>query len=335
MSFSTRAGIAVHFLTYYSMKGSIDEEEPADPITFVHAAKKRNPMIPTAVREVTAYFVEEESLGPLLTMAFEKKSVGGGEFEREFSILLKEFSKELERDVQGEDQRAAARLVGTYAALISHEIRRIKESDLQEHSTEEVSSHQLNPPQVFVSQCSVTAEEREFSEVDDLQDEDPNRSFNVLDLTALRTSMKSLRNLRHKFSRFVHPDVFQAICSEMSLGLEPLGHQQVTFRVQWELMKFREEELPHHSGLASVLTINGHPKTAYATSCDEYMSRFWPSTGRKTLQTLEAAINCGGEMYGKLVATSLEIECRLTLVKKPSGLVGSDLLSTSAQGSSE
>ncbi|MCJ1269118.1 hypothetical protein MMC22_009007 [Lobaria immixta] len=255
--------------------------DSTSPATLGHASAKRCPRVPTAVNELTKFFVHEKRLNLLFTIAFEEKSIGAEEFERKFSALLKEFSTELELDAQGKYQGAAARLAGSYAALISHSISSRRLFPKQD------SDHDMNIPQMF--------EEIEASNGNDLQEDDQGQIFTVLDWQKFIAPSKSLCNLRHKLSRFVQPDVIQAIDTEMRLGLKPSGMQHVTFRIQWDLFKYCTEELQDSPTLAPVLTISGNAKTAYATSCNDYMNLWWPNTGRQTLQTLQEAI--GHEIY--------------------------------------
>lgn len=262
-------------------------------------ATERCPKVPTVVKELTAIFFHEKTLHALFTIALERKSIGAEEFERMFSVCLSTFSTELEGEAERDDQRAAARLAGSHAALIARRIRRFMETDLQLFSPERVSNHDINLPAGLVSHTLVAAEEIEFFNDDDLQDDDQDQTFTAQDLKAFITSSKSLCNLRHKLSRLVKPDVFQAICIEMKLGLEPIVIQQASFRIHWELLKyFREELSSRPSMLATVLTISGNGETAYATSSNDYMNLFWPNTGLQTLQTLQAAL--GLDIYGKL-----------------------------------
>ena len=306
----------------------------AVPASLDRATERRCLKIPAGVKELTAYFVNEKSLDALLTIAFEKKSIGAEECQRKLADLLKSFSSELQAEALNDDQSAVARLTGSHAALISHRIRQIKETNLQQLSPYRSGNHDMNLPQVVVSHMP---EEDEFSDSKDLQDNDRDQTSTVLGIKSFVTSSKSFSNMRHRLSRFVQPDVFQSISIEMSHGLEPMGIQQATFQIQWELLKYCEAELQGRPELASVLTISGNAKTAYATSCDEYMNHFWPDTGLQTLRSLDAALEAaiGCEMYGKLATKSLEIECSLTFVKTACGLVALDFLSTLAHGTSK
>lgn len=308
------------------------------PALLDRATDRRCRKIPAGVKELTAYFVHEKSLDALLTIAFEKKSIGAEECQRKFADLLKRLSTELQAEAPNDDQSAVARLTGSHAALISHRIRQIKETNLQQLSPYRSSDHHMNLPQVVVSHMP---EEDEFSDNNDLQDNDRDQTSTVLGWKSFVTSSKSFSNLRHRLSRFVQPDVFQSISIEMSHGLEPIGIQQATFHIQWELLKYCEAELQGRPVLAPVLTISGNAKTAYATSCDEYMNHFWPNTGLQTLQTLDAALDAaldvaiGREINGKLATKSLEVECSLTFVKTACGLVALDFLSSLAHGTSK
>ena len=295
-----------HLLRY---SGSFDSPAPLN-----RTIERRCLKIPAGVKELTAYFIHEKSLDALLTIAFENWPIGAEECQRKFADLLKRFSTELRDEALNDDQSAVARLTGSYAALISHKIRQIKETNFQQPSPSRSSDHDL--PQVVVSHMP---DEVEFSDNNDSQYNDRDQTSTVLGLESFLTSSKSFGNLRHRLSRFVQPDVFQSISIEMNQGLEPTGIQQATFQIQWKLLEYCKVELHGRPVLASVLTISGNAKTAYATSCDEYMNHFWPNTGLKTLKTLnaalDAAIGCEMYVYGKLATKILKIECTLTFAK--------------------
>ncbi|MCJ1426934.1 hypothetical protein MMC29_004837 [Sticta canariensis] len=271
----------------------------AVPAPLNRATERRGLKIRARVKELTAYFVQEKSLDALLTIAFEKKSIGAEECQRKLADLLKRLSTELQAEALNDDQSAVARLTGSHAALISHRIRQIKETNLQPLSPYRSSDHDMNLPQVVVSHMP---EEDEFSDNNGLQGNDRDQTSTDLGLKSFVTSSKSFSILRHRLSRFIQPDVFQSISIEMSHGLEPMGIQQATFQIQWELLKYCEAELQGRPLLAPVLTISGNAKTAYATSCDEYMNQFWPNTGLQTLQTLDAALEAaiGCEVYDRV-----------------------------------
>lgn len=306
------------------------------PAPFNRIIERRCLKIPAGVKELTAYFIHEKSLDALLTIAFENRSIGAEECQRKFADLLKRFSTELRDEAQNDDQSAVARLTGSYAALMSHKIRQIKETNVQQISPSRSSDHDL--PQVVVSHMP---EEYESLDDNDSQYNDRDQTSTALGLKSFVTSSRSFSNLRHRLSRFVQPDVFQSISIEMSQGLEPTGIQQATFQIHWKLLEYCKAELQGRPVLASVLTISGNAKTAYATSCDEYMNHFWPNTGLNTLKTLnaalEAAIGCEMYVYGKLATKFLKIECTLTFAKTAlwSLLVGLNFLSNLAHGTSK
>jgi len=91
-------------------------------------------------------------------------------------------------------------------------------------------------------------------------------------------------------------NIYEKLSKEMKLGSQASGNQIVTFQVQWDLLNYCQMELEEHAVLGSLLTISGTASNAYATSCKEYLTRFWPRSGWKTLRTLEAAI--ASEMKG-------------------------------------
>jgi hypothetical protein len=81
------------------------------------------------------------------------------------------------------------------------------------------------------------------------------------------------------------------------------GARRATFNVQWELLKYIREELEAGQALNSTLVLSGTTKNAYATSCTNYLHKFWPETGALLLSTLENVLNATYSWY--YPATSL------------------------------
>ncbi|KAL9123052.1 MAG: hypothetical protein Q9187_000403 [Circinaria calcarea] len=112
----------------------------------------------------------------------------------------------------------------------------------------------------------------------------------VLDWAAKYGDIGILRLLLEKGA-----DMFQFICKEVQGGVETCEPRHAIFQLHWDLLDYCKEELEGSLVLAPLLTVTGSAKTAYATTCEEYMDRYWPKSGLKTLQTLQTAL--GLEFY--------------------------------------
>ncbi|KAI9793060.1 MAG: hypothetical protein M1816_000958 [Peltula sp. TS41687] len=79
-------------------------------------------------------------------------------------------------------------------------------------------------------------------------------------------------------NKHVYPDMLEAIRKEMIPALDSSERQTAIFHVRWSLPEYCEKELESHEQLASVLTVTGTAGLAYATTCKEYLNRFWPQS---------------------------------------------------------
>ncbi|KAL9629480.1 MAG: hypothetical protein Q9164_006864 [Protoblastenia rupestris] len=77
----------------------------------------------SAANEFAALLISNEILDPLCKQAVKSDSIGPERFGRNFSRLLRTYSKELKHDAQNRIQDSAARLIRSRADYISHVIR--------------------------------------------------------------------------------------------------------------------------------------------------------------------------------------------------------------------
>ena len=253
------------------------------------------PELETAVEELTTLFFSDKVLGPMFLMALDNKSIGAERLENNFRRLLKQFSAELKVEAHSTLEHAAARLAGSKARQIAHNIRRIKQIEFEQQET----PYLLTVPPSYKPGVDDEGHSSDEHEVEECAEED---ITTLADVKAFITSSKAFCFLLHKFRRFVQPDVLQSICKEMESEVEVSRLADVTFQVHWDLLDYCKEELGGSPVFAPLLTVTGSPKTAYATTCEEYMNRYWPRSGPDTLKTLQAAL--GQEVYGELCSVS-------------------------------
>lgn len=245
----------------------------------------------TAVTELTTLFYSDKVLGPVFLTALGNKSIRAERLENNFRRLLKQFSTELATEAQGTLEHAAARLVGLHARQIAHEIQRRKQIEFE-------GKEHTDPPIVPSSYNAEDDDEGHSSDGHELEECDEDNITSLVGVKAFITSSKAFCFLRHKFRRFVQPDMLQSICKEIESEIEMSRLADVTFQVHWDLLDYCKEELEGSPVLAPLLTVTGSAKAAYATTCEEYMNRYWPRSGPDTLKTLQAAL--GQESYGEL-----------------------------------
>lgn len=83
----------------------------------------RNEVNRLATEELATLLLDDESLKPLYVSAIESKKIGAERFERNFRRLLNQYSIDLKREAESNDQRTAASLVRSRSRFIATYIR--------------------------------------------------------------------------------------------------------------------------------------------------------------------------------------------------------------------
>ena len=291
----------------------------------------------TKVTELKAMFAADKRFSSLCSTAIESQRIGVQRFERNLCRLIKYFATELRKEAAVDDRagRAAAGVISSLARRLATEIAqtftssetitkelddaRLSERDRHRELELSLAAHQLN----HVGSANDISSADDAHSVNNLEDEDEDEDEdenedkneddendkenipNILQLRAFILSSNAFKNLRWGLYRFLQPDVLQAISREMVPGISSNGQHNVTFHVYWNLLSFCEEELEGSWDLATVLTVTGTGKTAFATTCQEYVVRHWPKTGQAVLTFLESAI------HQRTHCESHLIECRI------------------------
>ncbi len=257
-----------------------------------------------AVTELKAMFATDEQFSSLCSTAIGSRGIGIQRFERNLCRLIKHFAIGLKQEAALDDMagRATARLISSLARRLATEIARTftSKDTIQKEIEEAKLSERDRHREIELSLAPYQPDNREL--VDDIssdddadsaegiEDENEEDVTNVLQLQTFILSSNAFKNMRWGLHRFLQPDVLKTISNKMSLELNSKGQHTVTFHVHWNLLKFCEEELEGHYDLASVLTVTGTGKIAFATTCQEYVARYWPNTGQDVLLFLESAI---------------------------------------------
>jgi hypothetical protein len=78
--------------------------------------------------------------------------------------------------------------------------------------------------------------------------------------------------------------MFSTISTIMGPLMRQSGEQSVTFEISWDIDDFFSEEIEGKKDFAPVLTLTGTIEKAYASSCEDYVQRFWPSFGMEMIR---------------------------------------------------
>lgn len=73
--------------------------------------------------------------------------------------------------------------------------------------------------------------------------------------------------------------MFSNISKVMEPTMRQSGEQSVTFEISWDVDHFISNENEGKQDFAPILTLTGTIEKAYASSCEDYVQRFWPSFG--------------------------------------------------------
>jgi len=263
----------------------------------------------SAVTEFTVLLVSDEKLKPLYIKAFSNTHINAYRFENNFRRLLKRFSVELRKEASNSLEKSAARFVGIRARDVAHNIREAYDTSsndiagvLREISIQRPGRSELVALERFITQREPSAvplrdpspfheqtseEEEQYSEDDELQDRDHEEIPSVRNVTNFIFSSKSFANLCCDFERFVQPGMLGKVRKEMMDEFRSSGEQYANFHVNWNLLECCKTELDTDQGLANILTVTGVNENAYATTCEEYLLRFWPKTAPQMLRILD------------------------------------------------
>ena len=101
----------------------------------------------------------------------------------------------------------------------------------------------------------------------------------------------ALRDTLHqKPMDMVRQEVFSGISSSDDNSYD------VTFLIYWDIRQYLKEELTPRQTLASVLTVSGGSRDAFATPCALYMQWLWPDASIDLLDALDQTMKHGN--YG-------------------------------------
>lgn len=80
--------------------------------------------------------------------------------------------------------------------------------------------------------------------------------------------------------------MFSTISTIMEPVMRQSGEQSVTFEISWDVDDFFSKETKGKQDFAPILTLTGTIDKAYASSCEEYVQRFWPNFGMEMIRRI-------------------------------------------------
>ena len=86
-------------------------------------------------------------------------------------------------------------------------------------------------------------------------------------------------------------DLLKVIQTKSDEAIQPgakLGSNKLNLLLEWELPAFCTQELEDGADIGSVLCVTGSATDAWATTCGEYLERFWPSVHLCILNSIAA-----------------------------------------------
>ncbi len=254
----------------------------------------------------------DERFSSLCMMAIERGGIGVPKFERSLVRLIKRLAIGLSNKAAIHDKagRAAAGLIKLFARRLAMEIVRtftsegaIRKETEAARSSERDRHHELecslavyqsgSSEQMgldLTSDMEVADDISSDDDMDNVKDdtaEDEEDIPNALQVKAFILASYAFSDMQRNLLRFLQPNVLEAISKEMKLEFNSVEQHTVTFQVQWDL----QGELECNQDLTAVLTITGTSQIAFATTCQDYVIRYWPKIGPDVLKFLESAIS--------------------------------------------
>ena len=250
-----------------------------------------------AVTELKAMLAADAKFSSLCRMAMKSRSIDIQKFERNLSRIIRNFANGLKQEAAFNDKgvKAAARVIRSLAKLLAMEIVRTFTSETsiktQIDGAKLSERHLLRELESSLAPRFLIEDDNDDEDEDEDEDEDLADFPNILQVKAFILSSKAFKNMRWALHWFLQPNVSETVSEEMMPELGSEEPHTVTFYLRWNLLRFCEEELEGNSKLATVLTVTGSGRFAYATTCQQYVDQYWPETGQLVLKLLESAMH--------------------------------------------
>ena len=102
-------------------------------------------------------------------------------------------------------------------------------------------------------------------------------------------------HLRLALREILHQKPMDIVRQEVFSGIPASDENSydVTFLVYWDIRQYLRKELIPQQTLASVLTVSGGSRDAFATSCVSYMQWLWPGASIDLLDALDQTMKHG------------------------------------------
>jgi hypothetical protein len=299
-----------------------------------------DPLLVTAIDEAAAnsaqILSEESHIRPLHDAAVLR--LDGGDFERNLSSLLYNFSRDLSKNASSASERGVAWLMKNKRAVIAHKIRtRFIPEDEEERqamaSLQAGPSGQMEHMRRFLEQRFTESSggvnddpvdalaqdlEQDDNEAEDIPSVD---TFGSIDhLVGLLTLGEPYRRFRDKYQLFIFPYPRDVINKVLGAHLPAdRKHHHITCRIECEILGYLEETFGETTNFDSIMTITGQPSHAILSKAGQYLRDTW-SIGGNMADALDAIL--AGQKPGKAYAyLGRLLPILLSCYSQPYGLV--------------
>jgi hypothetical protein len=268
-----------------------------------------------AVEEFIDLISSERELSSLFTAAIAQQEIGPKRFANKLCRLLELYRRDLLKEARKPEQRLAAKFIQSKARLISSSIGRQHDPEYQKAKKiigqpeldifvqkrhEEVERYLQKSSGNDISDPQGEAQDKRV--ISDSEDSNVQERLHTLkNVQDFMLSCKAFQALQENLHRFVEtPHGNQDKCRAIDEIAEAItdairkdGIQRIVFVMYWELIKFVRSELDGCWDIGTALTLSGIIQKAYATSCREYIERFWPDIGVLALEAITSALARG------------------------------------------
>ncbi|CZR52626.1 uncharacterized protein PAC_02503 [Phialocephala subalpina] len=174
-----------------------------------------------ALAELVVLLRKDEILGPLYPAALQSSKIGPARFERNFSRLLKVYSKELREEANDHLHIDATLLVRRRAMYVAREIRSFFDSNGEEREPRRQNVEKVNENATYDDPDEQNFEDEAMSKDSD-PDNEPGDLQSLARVKEFMVSSTAFRNLQRRFSNFVNPSLMKGKAKE-STDIKDIG----------------------------------------------------------------------------------------------------------------
>ena len=214
---------------------------------------------------VQSFFVNDAQIRTLCTQGLDRPDIDTKRLGIQLDKLLNKFAASLKKDVIDRSVLALVLKIETNAPSIAENLcRRIIDNS---------------------NQAEKDKDRAELMSSSSIQSQGTSREEDIL------RSSAALLDFRCDLERFVFESTLSYISDVVRGSCYPPAriHEQ-EFDAHHEMLKFCMTELDGSFAIEDVIVINGIPERAFASTCKEYISSYWSTTGLDLLKFVQQAL---------------------------------------------